>query len=114
MSNDTPTITIDHSTETIISFTGVTKLPCMRCDGKQISPATVYRWASEGVKGIRLECFVQGGRLVTSVEAVNRFIARVSAQRTQLTAPVAPPMPTLESLKPTAKRRGASSPALSA
>jgi hypothetical protein len=49
--------------------------------------STLYRWAQRGVKGVRLETVVVGGRRYTSVEALQRF-----AQR--LTADPSPPVPT--------------------
>src|SRR4051794_8951254 len=40
------------------------------------SPATAFRWAMEGIRGIRLETLMIGGRRYTSREAVVRFLAR--------------------------------------
>jgi len=34
----------------------------------------IYRWASHGVAGDRLETFKQGGKMLTSKEAVARFL----------------------------------------
>lgn len=34
----------------------------------------IYRWASHGVSGVRLETFKQGGKRLTSKEAVARFL----------------------------------------
>jgi len=42
------------------------------------SPATLYRWALKGVRGIKLETVMMGGRRYTSDEAVDRFFARLS------------------------------------
>jgi Protein of unknown function (DUF1580) len=44
-----------------------------------VSPATVGRWARGGVRGIRLESYLRGGRRVSSREAVRRFYAATSA-----------------------------------
>jgi hypothetical protein len=40
--------------------------------------STILRWALRGVKGVRLETIVVGGRRFTSVEAIGRFILRLS------------------------------------
>ena len=56
-------------TETIISLNDARKefplLPHLHA---------VYRWASRGVSGVRLETFKQGGKRLTSKEAVARFM----------------------------------------
>jgi Protein of unknown function (DUF1580) len=36
--------------------------------------STVVRWTRQGVKGVRLETVVIGGRRFTSLEAIQRFI----------------------------------------
>jgi hypothetical protein len=43
--------------------------------------STLMRWALRGVKGVRLETVVIGGRRFTSLEAIQRFIARLSQTR---------------------------------
>ena len=43
--------------------------------------STLIRWALRGVKGIKLETVVVGGRRFTSVEAIRRFIERLSVAR---------------------------------
>jgi hypothetical protein len=40
--------------------------------------STLYRWASRGVKGVRLETVVVGGRRYTSAEALRRFAQRLT------------------------------------
>ena len=42
--------------------------------GKPIDRTTLYRWALRGVQGKRLEYVKIGGRLVTSRQALTRFI----------------------------------------
>lgn len=42
------------------------------------STATVWRWALRGVKGVKLESIVIGGRRYTSTAAIDRFITRLS------------------------------------
>lgn len=40
--------------------------------------ATLYRWMSRGVRGIRLRTFLVGGRRYTSREALDEFINAAS------------------------------------
>lgn len=51
-----------------------------------VHPATVYRWASSGIAGVRLRCASLGGRRATTREWLQEFfdaveIARDRAQR---------------------------------
>jgi len=41
--------------------------------------STVFRWWRHGVKGVKLETVLVGGRRFTSAEAIQRFIQRLSA-----------------------------------
>ena len=49
----------------------VERLP--RFGGRSIHPSTLWRWARHGVRGHRLETRRLGARLVTSLEAIDRF-----------------------------------------
>jgi hypothetical protein len=40
--------------------------------------STLIRWAMRGVRGIRLETVIVGGRRFTSVQAIERFLARLN------------------------------------
>ena len=42
--------------------------------GKPIDRTTLYRWALRGIQGTRLEYTKIGGRIVTSRQAIARFI----------------------------------------
>jgi hypothetical protein len=44
-----------------------------------VSPSTVWRWASRGVRGVRLESALVGGRRMTSAEAFARFAEATTA-----------------------------------
>jgi len=55
-------------------------------DAAQLLPAgwhpgfsTWWRWSTFGVRGVKLETILVGGRRCTSAEAVRRFIERVTA-----------------------------------
>ncbi|MEM9351607.1 MAG: DUF1580 domain-containing protein [Planctomycetota bacterium] len=50
-----------------------------RATGKRPHTATIYRWRTRGVRGARLETVVIGGRRVTSVDAVRRFVRETTA-----------------------------------
>ena len=41
--------------------------------------STIHRWRLNGVRGVRLETFLVGGRRFTSREALDRFSERVTA-----------------------------------
>lgn len=47
--------------------------------GKPIDRTTLYRWALKGIQGVKLEHTKIGGRIVTSRQAINRFIEKRSA-----------------------------------
>jgi len=67
---------IDSSTETIIEFdVARTAFP----GDKRLSLATLHRWRLKGIRGVRLETILVGGRRCTSREAIGRFIAEQNA-----------------------------------
>jgi hypothetical protein len=47
----------------------------------EVHRGTISRWARIGVRGIRLESVIIGGRTVTSVEALYRFLAACREHR---------------------------------
>lgn len=64
-------------TENVISLTEAAKaLP--KIDGKRIHAASLWRWARKGVRGVKLDTRQLGGRLVTSLEALERFSKALS------------------------------------
>jgi hypothetical protein len=64
---------IDPVSEHIVTFTEAAKLPPRR------NVATLFRWRSPGIRNVKLESMLYGGRRVTSLEALDRFFARVTA-----------------------------------
>lgn len=46
------------------------------------SACTVWRWMERGTRGIRLEYIKAGGARLTSVQALQRFADRLTADRT--------------------------------
>lgn len=49
-----------------------------RATGHRPHLSTILRWCGRGVRGTVLESWMVGGRRLTSVEAVNRFVSRRS------------------------------------
>jgi hypothetical protein len=64
---------IDPNSEQIVTFTEAAKLPPRR------NVATLFRWRQRGIRNVKLETMMYGGRRVTSLEALDRFFARVTA-----------------------------------
>lgn len=48
----------------------------------QVDPATVYRWWKKGIRGVRLETVMVGGRRMVPDGADERFHAAVTAAST--------------------------------
>jgi hypothetical protein len=58
--------------ETVLTLAdAAAKLPKMH--GKRPHIATLWRWITYGIRGVRLESRRLGGRFVTSIEALDRF-----------------------------------------
>jgi len=55
------------------------KVPGTR--GKPVSPMTVENWTKKGIRGIKLEVLVVGGRLCTSLAALDRFYQEVTRSK---------------------------------
>jgi hypothetical protein len=65
---------IDPQTESLVSLTDAAKsLP------NRPNLTTVWRWRNRGVRGIKLETILIGGRRMTSREALSRFFAATTA-----------------------------------
>lgn len=54
-----------------------------KVDGKSVHWITVFRWATKGCRGIRLQALFIGGRRRTSRQAVERFLAALAARDNQ-------------------------------
>jgi hypothetical protein len=63
-----------------LSLSRACKLPKVMVNGKSPNPSTPYRWATAGVRGVKLETWHVGGILCTSEAAVNRFLAAINGQ----------------------------------
>ena len=67
-----------------------------RRGGSRLNVRTVFRWALDGLRGIRLESIMIGGTRCTSVEALVRFFhaidrpqERPKAERDEIKRPIA-------------------------
>lgn len=66
--------------EALIGFGEVTRrFP--KASGRGLHVATVHRWRKPGVAGVRLESLRVGGRWMTTLEAIDRFVTASNAAR---------------------------------
>jgi hypothetical protein len=84
---------IDIRTETVIPITQAPK----HFPGRP-NVSSVYRWFGKGSRGARLETIVVGAKRFTSVEAIERFIERTTANSPGAVPP---------STRPTSRQRQA-------
>lgn len=68
---------IDLQSEDVLSLTQAAKTLPRRRRGKKPHVATLYRWAANGLRGVRLETLQVGGTMCTSMEALQRFFDRL-------------------------------------
>lgn len=74
---------IDVFSETVVSFNEATKKLPKTTRNKTIHISTMHRWVQRGLRSrdgmvIRLECVKVGGRICTSLEALERFFERLT------------------------------------
>ncbi len=73
-------MSIDITQEQLITFSELARsLPRRRSD-RPVHLATIHRWRSRGLKGIRLEAVKVGGAWHCSLEAFRRFTDRLTAE----------------------------------
>ncbi len=70
---------IDLAAEEVVSLAAATKHLPKRRGGKRPHVSTLYRWATVGVNGVKLEVIRVGSTLCTSLEALQRFCDRCTA-----------------------------------
>ena len=49
--------------------------------GRKLHVSTLNRWRDAGIAGVRLEAIRFGGRWMTSIESIDRFITAISVAR---------------------------------
>ena len=64
---------IEITKEELLTLQKAARLLPRRRKGKQVHASTLYRWAAQGLKGVRLEVIKVGGTACTSREALQRF-----------------------------------------
>ena len=70
---------IDISKEPLITLNEAARsLPGGR-PGRPLNLSTVFRWVTEGTRGVKLEAVRLGGRWYTTEEALQRFAERLTA-----------------------------------
>jgi hypothetical protein len=72
---------IDLKNETPLSLTAAARLLPAGRSGRPVSLSCIFRWISDGVlapdgQRVRLEAARAGGRWITSVEAIQRFMEK--------------------------------------
>src|SRR3954452_1213428 len=78
-------MSIDPLNQDVFSLTkAARRLPRLRND-RPVNVSTVWRWATKGLRGHRLETAMVGGVRVTSDEALREFFASVNGQGSQTT-----------------------------
>ena len=77
---------IDLINETLVPLAEVPELLPRRRNGKPIHTSTVFRWATRGCRGVRLEVVRIGGRLYISSESLQRFAQRLTDPGTKQVA----------------------------
>jgi hypothetical protein len=84
-------------THDYFSLTEVPNRIPKRSDGSKVSVSAVHRWASRGIKGVRLETVKVGHTRCTSNEALKRFFQAIAQPRS---VPTPQPVPRrLEAVK---------------
>lgn len=71
-------MTIDITSENVVTLTEAAKLLPPRRRGKRPNLATMYRWTKSGCRGVVLESVQVGGTRCTSREALSRFVERLT------------------------------------
>lgn len=74
---------IDISREKIITLNEAARL-VPTVNGKRVHVSSVWRWALKGVGGVHLEYGRLGRRIVTSHEAMGRFMNALASKDAQL------------------------------
>ena len=78
---------IDIKDEEVLTLKDAAAILPRRRRGRKPHISTIYRWATRGLKGLRLETLQIGGTLCTSVEALQRFFEQLTRSTPQDTPP---------------------------
>jgi hypothetical protein len=80
---------IDLTTEQPVSFSEAIQFLPRRRAGKPVNIATMYRWTTQGIRGVTLEFVQIGATRCTSREALGRFFTALTAKAQNQPAPQA-------------------------
>lgn len=69
---------IDVNLETVICLTEAAKRLPTRRGKRPVNVSCLYRWTTQGCRGVVLECIQIGGTRCTSIEAMQRFFERLT------------------------------------
>ena len=69
---------IDIACEELIPIREVPKRLPKKPGDKRVHISAVYRWMKKGVRGVKLDSVSIGGTRYTSIEALQRFVDRLS------------------------------------
>jgi Protein of unknown function (DUF1580) len=72
---------IDIANEDIMTFSQAAEWLPRRRKGRKVAASTLWRWASVGIAGIRLEVIFVGASRCTSKAALQRFFEKISEAR---------------------------------
>jgi hypothetical protein len=67
--------------EDLVTLTAAAALLPHRRSGRPTHPSTLFRWASMGLRGAKLEIVQVGGTKCTSRQALARFFEKLSRAR---------------------------------
>ena len=70
---------IDVSQDNLLSLSQAARF--VKLGGRSFAPSTIWRWYRKGVAGVKLETICIGRTRYTSVEALQRFFAAVTAAK---------------------------------
>lgn len=68
----------DLLSERTLTLSQAAKTLPRRRGGRPTHASTLFRWATEGLRGVKLEIVQVGGTKCTSREALSRFFARLT------------------------------------
>jgi hypothetical protein len=71
---------IDFGSEQVIPLSDAADVIPRRRQGRKTAVSTLHRWATTGVRGVKLEVLQVGGTRCTSVPALQRFFDRLAGE----------------------------------
>lgn len=78
---------IDVSKEHLLKLSELARLIPPGRNGRPVSPSTIFRWRSPGLRGVKLDAIRIGGAWLTSLEKYQAFCEELT--RAELSTPAA-------------------------